>query len=252
MNKTSYLLIVVFALHFSVEIKAEKITLATAANFLSALKLLVADFNQAGEHEFVVVTGSTGKIYSQIRHGAPYDMFFSADMLRANLLVNDGLVEQAFNKTYAVGILVLLINSPDSDNCMDELANGDFSHVAIANPKLAPYGLAARQALNTLGLWQKYKNKMVMGENIAQAFQFFVTENAGVAFAAHSQVISYMIEQDHCFQVVPAELHQPIRQNLVLLKSASNNPVAMEFWDYVFSQQATEILMNNGYRLPEK
>ncbi|MCF6300627.1 MAG: molybdate ABC transporter substrate-binding protein [Proteobacteria bacterium] len=251
MKKTSYLLLVIFVLHFCVDVKAEKITLATASNFLSTLKLLVADFNKTGEHEFVIVTGSTGKIYSQIRHGAPYDMFFSADELRADLLVDDGLVEQVFNKTYALGVLVLLINSPESDNCRYELANSDFSHMAIANPKLAPYGLAAKQSLNKLGLWQEYKSKMVMGENVAQGFQFFVTENANAAFAAYSQLISYTITQDHCSWVVPAEFHQPIRQNLVLLKSANNRQVAMDFWHYVFSQQAADILLANGYRLPE-
>jgi molybdate transport system substrate-binding protein len=225
---------------------ADKATIAVAANFAGTLQKLQQQFESASPHKLTLISGSTGKLAAQIAEGAPFDVFLSADDKTTKKLGAAAIAESEY--TYATGTLVLFSAdrqrlSEDSGDAV--LAAGDFSKLAIANPKLAPYGVAAEETLRSLGVFDAVKNKIVMGENIAQTFQLIQTHNAELGFVALSQAMEAGAEGSRW--IVPAKLHAPIRQNVVLLTRAKDNPAARNFWEFLRSPEAVKIIETAGY-----
>jgi len=229
---------------------ADEIRVVVASNFAGAIKEMAAHFEQQSGHKIVLIFGSTGKHYAQIRNGAPFDIFFAADARRPALLEKENIAIPASRFTYAIGKLVLW--SPDRkliDAKGNVLKNTTFRYLAIANPKLAPYGMAAQEVLERRKLWENLQGKMVRGENIGQAFQFVKTGNAELGFIAYSQIkhpdTNTLMEGS--FWLVPQTLYTPIEQQAVLLK---DNPVARDFLAFVKSTEALKLIGNMGYSIP--
>lgn len=228
---------------------AGEVRIAVATNFLATLKEIVINFERDTKYTAVVSSGSSGKLYAQIRNGAPFDVFLSADMKRPKLMEEEGLAVQGSRFTYAVGRLTLW--SPDANRIKGEgkvdLINGGVNRLAIANPKTAPYGAAAKSTLRALGLWNQMKGRIVQGENIGQTFQFVYSQNAQLGFVALSHVLDPKINEAGSRWDVPTELHDPLRQQVVLLVRGQNNQAAKKFLEYVKGGKARKIIERFGY-----
>lgn len=225
-----------------------EIRVAVASNFKSAATQLAAVFESSTGHEVTLIFGSTGKHYAQIINGAPFEVFLAADIRRPELLEKEDNALPGSRFTYAVGKLVLW--SPKKgyvDAGGNVLDNGNFRFLAIANPALAPYGRAARQVLEGRGLWKELTGRIVRGENIAQTFQFVMSENAQIGFVAYSQIR----HPDHAvggsFWEVPQTQYTPIEQQAVLLK---DNVAARAFLSFLQSDLAIQIIHDFGYDTP--
>jgi molybdate transport system substrate-binding protein len=220
-----------------------EVKVAVAANFTAAMKEIGAAFEAATGHELVISYGSTGKIYAQIVNGAPFEVFLAADQARPQRLVEEGRASDRF--TYAVGRLVLWSPDPDRvDAGGVVLRSGDFRRLAIANPVTAPYGAAAVQVLERLGLMQSLEPRLVRGDNIAQAYQFVATRNAELGFVAMAQVA---LEPSGSRWPVPLELYDSIRQDAVLLEKGRDNPAARALLDYLAGPEAHAVIERFGY-----
>lgn len=233
---------------FAAPVGAAQIKLAVASNFSHAVKALAADFEARSEHRLVLAFGATGKHYAQIRNGAPFDVFLAADAHRPRLLEQAGRALAGSRFTYALGRLVLW--SPAEDLVDSEgrvLATADFRRLAMAKPKLAPYGEAARQVLQARGLWSKLQTRLVLGENIGQAFQFVRTANAELGFVAYAQIARPGVSLGGSLWKVPQALYRPIEQQAVLL---TEKPAARAFLSYVKSNEARAIIRAYGYDVP--
>jgi molybdate transport system substrate-binding protein len=227
---------------------ADSIQIATASNFRDAMSSLANNFELESGHELVLIFGSTGKHFAQIVHGAPFDAFFAADAERPTRLEKEGLTIAGSRFTYAGGQLVLWKPAAGSVK-LDEavLQNGQFRHLAIANPDLAPYGRAAAETLKSLGLWEALSDRLVRGENIGQTFQFVMSGNAELGFVAWAQLKSAPGLANNAIWLVPANLHQPIKQQAVLL---NDKPAARAFMQFVRSEAAAGIIREHGYTVP--
>lgn len=227
---------------------AEEIRVAVASNFTDTIRLVAKRFEAKTNHKINLIFGSTGKHYAQIKNGAPFEAFFAADARRPELLEQDGLIIPGSRFTYAVGKVILW--SPEAnfvDTSGNILKHGNFRHLSIANPKLAPYGRAAQQVLEKLGVWNDLQRRMVRGENIGQAFQFVNSGNARLGFVAFSQIKSPDKSIKGSFWQVPESFYDPIEQQAVLLK---NNNTARAFMDFVKQDEALEIIHGFGYGTP--
>lgn len=227
---------------------AQEVHVAVAANFSQPMTLLAAAFEKKTGHHAILSQGSTGSLYAQITHGAPYEVFLAADESVPARVVNDGLAQAGQVFVYAIGRLALWSSAPQRvDPQGAVLAREDFKHLAIANPKTAPYGAAAMSVLKNLGLLESLKDRLVEGESITQTFQFVSTGNAELGFVALSQ-----IQQDEqpvagSFWLVPESLHAPIRQAAVLLKQGEKNEAARSLVNYLQSDEARAIIRRFGY-----
>ncbi|MGA7802222.1 MAG: molybdate ABC transporter substrate-binding protein [Gammaproteobacteria bacterium] len=229
---------------------AQAVQVAVAANFLSTVRVLAADFTHRTGTPVRISVGSTGKLYAQIENGAPYDVFLAADARRPGLLQDDGLTGPGQPFTYAVGQLVLWSPNPKWLQGMPgALSNPTFQRLAIANPQTAPYGSAARAVLERLGYWDKLQSVMVRGENIGQAFQFVATGNAQLGFVALSQVLA-LKGTSHKYWTVPPDLYEPINQQAVALSNGDNPLGGQAFLRYLRSPAARRIIRSAGYGLP--
>jgi molybdate transport system substrate-binding protein len=239
----------VLALALSGQCHAAEIRIATASNFRNAMNALARQFEQASGHQVVPVYGSTGKHFAQIINGAPFDAFFAADSRRPERLEQDGLAVPGSRFTYARGRLVLW--SPRADYIDDHgriLEQGNFRHLAIANPELAPYGAAARDVLDSLGLWQELSQRLVQGENVGQAFLFVRSGNAELGFVAWSQLVSGEQPVEGSFWLVPENLYNPVEQQAVAL---TDTEATRTFMSFIRSEEATGIIRDHGYTTPE-
>lgn len=227
------------------------LTLAVAANLKDAMSDLVSDFEQARPGaKMNVVPGSSGKLYHQIVNGAPYDLFFSADMEYPRKLQAENLAASAV-RPYARGRLVLWSATLDARRLtLDGLTGAGIRKIAIANPQHAPYGARAQEALERSGLWGKVQNKLVFGENISQAAQFAHSGAADVAIIALSQALSPELKRRGGYYEIPERFHAPLDHGFVVLKRAAGNPLALAFADYVLSPPARAILKAHGYAAP--
>jgi molybdate transport system substrate-binding protein len=226
---------------------AAEIRIAVASNFGPAMQMIAKRFESQTGHEVILIFGSTGKQYAQIRHGAPFDAFFSADSQRPQQLEEDGVAVAGTRFTYAVGKLVLW--SPVAgyvDPSGDILKSGDFKHLAIANPELAPYGIAAQQVLQSRGLWEPLASRLVRGESIAQAFQFVSSGNAELGFVAYSQ-IKQPGKLQGSYWDIPQSVYSPIEQQAVLLRDSEP---ARAFVQFIKSTEASKIIEAFGYQAP--
>ncbi len=226
---------------------AGETTVAVAANAAEVVETLAAEFERESGHRVTVTVGSTGKLYAQILHGAPFDLFLAADQKRPRLLVEEGLAVEDSRRTYAIGRLVLWSLDAAMAVGEDLLRDGSFRRLAIANPDLAPYGAAARETLRELGLWESLRPKIVLGENVGQAFAMAASGNAELAFVSLASVLSPRNGHEGSYWKVPEHLHTPIRQDAVLLSRAKYNPAARDFHEFLNTPVALKTLESFGF-----
>jgi len=230
--------------------QAAEVQIAVAANFTAPIKEIAADFEKDTGHKVIASFGPTGGFYTQIHNGAPFEVFLSADDSTPEKLEKEGATVPGSRFTYAIGKLVLWSAKPGYvDDKGEVLKKNAFQHLAIANPKTAPYGLAATQVLAKLGLSEAVKPKLVEGANIAQAHQFVATGNAELGFVALSQVSKDGKLTEGSGWTVPASLHDPIRQDAVILAKGKDNPAAKALVDYLKGPKATKVIKAYGYDL---
>lgn len=247
MSKKISLLVLLLALG-NPTLRAEELTIAVASNFTGAMDALISRFETSSGHEVKVSYGSSGRLYAQIINGAPFELFFSADQAKPQRLEQAGHVVPDSRFTYATGALVLWSATPGITLTQGEsLQTQAISRLAIANPRLAPYGFAAMQVLQALDLEDVYGDRLVMGENINQAFQFVNTGNAQAGFVALAQVSENGIIQRGSGWIIPDNLYAPIRQDVVLLKKGAGNQAALEFLEFLGSDEAKSIISRFGY-----
>lgn len=228
---------------------ADQVKIAVAANFTDVAKQLAPLFKSATGHDAVISFGSTGKLYSQIENGAPFEVFLAADTKRPAKAENEGLAVKGSLFTYALGKLVLWSETPNLFGDAEQyLKAATFDRLAIANPKTAPYGLAAQQVLTHLNIYASIKPKLVMGDSIAQTFQFAATGNAQAAFVAYSQVKAWQ-HKGGSEWLVPDSYYAPIAQAAVLLKKGEANPAAGAFMAFLKSDAAHKVILDYGYGL---
>ncbi|WP_199452984.1 molybdate ABC transporter substrate-binding protein [Marinobacter sp. bablab_jr008] len=226
---------------------AGNLTLAVAANFTDTTASLVETFEAATGHQVTASFGSTGKLYAQIRNGAPFDVFMAADAQRPQLLESEGMAVPGSRFTYARGKLVLW--SPETAAFLSPIAylnEQPFSRLAIANPKTAPYGLAAQQVLEHLELWSPLQPKLVRGDSIAQTFQFIASGNAQAGLVALAQVKAWP-DQDGTLWRIPQSYYAPIDQQAILLKRGADNTAARDWLAFLQSPEAVAIIQGYGY-----
>lgn len=244
----AHALVLLIALLLGNRVAAETITVAVAANFADTLEVLAAEFEQHSGHQVRLVRGSSGRHFAQIVAGAPFDLFLSADAERPLELIERLQLPADRVKTYASGRLVLWSSSDSSaESLLNQLNSLDFRILAIANPRLAPYGQAAMEVLRALHLDEALdatSGRLVRGESVAHAFQYVATGNADLGFVALSQVLA--AERDS-YWLVPDDLYQPIVQQLVILTDRA--PVA-QLLSFLASPPARQIIEEAGYRLP--
>lgn len=229
---------------------ADEVQVAVAANFTAPMKLIAADFEKATGHKAALSFGATGKFYAQIKNGAPFDILLAADDETPAKLEKENLGVAGSRFTYAIGKLVLWSAKPGFvDDQGEVLRKGGFEHIALANPKLAPYGAAAVEVMTRLGLMSALEPKFVQGENIAQTYQFVSTGNAELGFVALSQVYEGGKLKSGSGWIVPSAMHSPIRQDAVLLSRAKGNPAAEALLKYLKSDKARAVIKAYGYDL---
>jgi molybdate transport system substrate-binding protein len=236
----------------SAPVAADEAQIAVAANFTAPMKAIIAAFEEDSGHRVRASYGSTGKLYAQIKNGAPFQALLAADQKRPRLLEEEGVAVAGSRFTYAVGSLVLW--SADAHRVVDGpalLKAGDFDKLAIANPKLAPYGEASMQTMDALGVKTAIAPKLVMGENIAQTFQFVDTGNAEAGFVALSQVMEGGEITKGSGWIVPGDLHNPIRQDAVILQSGNDNAAVIGLFEYLKGEKARGIIHGFGYETEE-
>jgi molybdate transport system substrate-binding protein len=229
---------------------AGEVQVAVAANFAGPMEKLAAQFQKDTGHKAILASGATGKFYAQIRNGAPFEVLLSADDETPARLEAEGQVVAKSRFTYAVGRLVLWsakANYVDATGAV--LKTGDFTHLAIANPKTAPYGAAAVAVIDKLGLTARLQPRLVQGENIAQAFQFASTGNAELGFVAQAQVWRDGKFTAGSGWIVPATMHAPIRQDAALLTRGAKNPAAQALLDYLRTDKAKALIRAYGYEV---
>ncbi|MDK2743082.1 MAG: molybdate ABC transporter substrate-binding protein [Nitrospira sp.] len=228
---------------------AEQVLVAVAANFVPPFREIAIEFETATGHNLRVAAGSSGNFYSQIKNGAPFDVFFSADMERPKLLEDEGLGVKGSRLTYAIGRLVLWSPNADLVKGEETLRSKNFKRLAIANPKTAPYGLAAMQTMQKLDLWEGLQPQIVMGENIGQTMGFIESGNVQLGFVALSQVLDPKIKGQGSRWDVPTNLHEPIKQDVILLTKGKDNPAAKALMEFMGGPQAKAIIEHYGYEL---
>ncbi|MES9971280.1 MAG: molybdate ABC transporter substrate-binding protein [Candidatus Thiodiazotropha sp.] len=232
---------------FETGVEAAEVKLAVAANFIGANREIAPLFEAATGHTTRISYGSTGKLYAQIEHGAPFELFLAADTERPIKAEEEGLAVAGSRFVYAKGKLVLWSARPALFNDAEGfLKQGDFKHIALANPKTAPYGLAAQQVMNQLGVLGSLTPKLVRGESIAQAFQFTATGNAELGFVAMAQIKEWQGEAGTLWEI-PSEYYSPIAQAAVLLKKGQTNPAATAYLEFLKSDVAREVIERYGY-----
>jgi molybdate transport system substrate-binding protein len=230
---------------------AGEVSVAVASNFAAPMERLLPLFQKDSGHTVKVSTGASGKLYAQIRSGAAFDVFLSADEEMPKQLMIDGLATGGSRFVYATGSLVLWSNLPD---LVDEngavLNKGNFNMLAIANPRYSPYGVAAKETLTKLTMWNSIQEKLTKGENVTQAYQLAATEKADLALIALSQVMRDGKVTSGSWWIVPPEMHKPILQNAVLLSKAKDPAAAKAFLAFLKSEKARGVMRGFGYEVP--
>ena len=230
---------------------ADGITIATAANFKPAMEALVKSFQTAHADARVdAVFASSGKLSTQIREGAPFDLFFSADLEFAQGLADAGLAATPV-KPYARGRIVLWSGTVDARPLkLAELTRADFAKIAIANPRTAPYGTRAEEALRAAKLWDTVQPRLVFGESIAQAAQFVQSGNAQIGIVALSQALDPDLAKLGGYALIPDDLHQPLDQAFIVTRRAADNALAAAFAKFIDTPEAQRIITAHGYTVP--
>lgn len=252
MNMLSRSLLFFFMVFNSAVVWAEDVEVAVAANFIKPMEQLAANFEQATGNKLVVSLGSSGKLLEQIRNGAPFKVFLSADQTKPQTVEDEKLDVPGSRFTYAIGKLVLWAAREGMvDNKGEVLKTGSFEHIAIANPKTAPYGAAALETMGKLGVLETLQAKIVQGESLAQAKEFISSGNAELGFIALSQVIRDGQISEGSGWLVSPDLYTPLKQDAVLLKTGESSAGAQAFMAYLRSDAARAVIESFGYDLPE-
>jgi len=238
---------------FSSTVYAATAKIAVAANFTKTIEQIAEKFTEQTGYEVKFSFGPTGKLYAQIRNGAPFDAFFGADEFRPLKTIQDGVGLKQSYFVYAQGQIALYsVRHPVKRKPLEVLKQADFRRLAIANPKTAPYGERAYAYLQSEGLLKSLKSKLVYGESIANAFQYVATGNAEIGFLALSQIVdpqSPLFNKGE-YWVVPQQAYKPIKQGAVLLTKGQNNEAAKAFLEFMKFPEAQEIMQNYGYAKP--
>lgn len=233
---------------YATNLRAEEALVAVAANFSAPMQQIAAFFQKDTGHQVRMSFGATGGIYAQIKNGGPFDVFLSADQITPQKLEAEGLGVASTRFNYATGQLVLWSRQ---DGLVDDkgqvLRSKNIQRIAMANPKLAPYGVAAWETMTALGLLEELKPKMVQGDNIAQTYQFVSTQNAQVGFVALSQVFANGQLTSGSAWIVPPHLYKPIRQDVILLKNGKDNSAAKALLIYLKGEKAKAVMKSYGY-----
>lgn len=232
-------------------VQAGEVRVAVASNFAAPMERIAVLFQHDSGHTLKVSLGSTGKFYAQIKSGAPFDVLLAAEDAIPKRLEQEELAVGGSRFVYASGKLVLWSVQPDFvDERAAVLNKGNFSRLAIADPRLAPYGMAAKETLEKLVMWNAIQGKLVKGENITQTYQFVATENAELGFVALSQIMRDGKITGGSWWLVPAGMYKPIRQSAVMLSGAKDASAAQAFLAYLKSEKAKAVMHGFGYELP--
>jgi molybdate transport system substrate-binding protein len=232
------------------ELLAAEVHVAVAANFTAPMKVIAQDFARESGHKVTLAFGSTGQFYAQIRNGAPFAILLAADDETPIKLEKEALAVAGSRFTYATGRLVVWSKKPGFVDAQGEiLRRGPFKKIAMANPKLSPYGAAALDTLNKMGLRERIAPQIVEGANITQAFQFVSSENAQLGFIALSQVYENGTIKEGSAWVVPSSMHAPIQQDAILLNPGKGQAAAAALLRYLQSDQAKAVIRSFGYAL---
>jgi len=231
-------------------VEADEVQVAVAANFTAPIQAIAADFEKDTGHKLVAAYGATGQFYTQIKNGAPFEVLLSADDTTPEKLEKEGDTVKGSRFTYAIGTLALWSAKEGYVDAKGEvLKNNEYQHLSIANPKAAPYGLAATQVLEKLKLTEATKAKIVEGQNITQAYQFVSTGNAELGFVALSQIYKDGKVSSGSAWIVPASLHDPIKQDAVILNKGKDNAAAKALVEYLKGPKAAAVIKSYGYEL---
>lgn len=245
----SFLPALLLLLGLSAPALAGEVQVAVAANFTAPMKIIAADFEKDTGHKAVLSFGATGKFYAQISNGAPFEVFLSADDETPKKLEQDGAGVKGSRFTYATGRLALWSAQPGLVDALgDVLKKRSFSKIAIAAPKLAPYGAAAVEVMTRLGVMAALEPKLVTGESIGQTFSFVSTGNAELGFVALSQVVEGGKIKSGSAWMVPENLHSPLRQDAVLLTPAKDSPAAIALMAFLKTDKAKAVIRSFGYQ----
>lgn len=233
--------------------QADAVSVAVAANFSGPMKRISAEFEKTSGHKVALSFGSTGKFYAQVKAGAPFEVLLAADDETPGKMEQEGMAVKDSHFTYAIGKLVLWsAKEAIVDGNGDILKRGSFEHLAVANPKLAPYGAAGVQTLQALSVYDAIAPKLVQGENIAQTYQFVATGNALLGFVALSQVIGEDGKaKSGSAWIVPEKYYTQIRQDAVLLEKGKNKTAAVELLKFLKTSYAARVIESYGYGLPK-
>lgn len=230
--------------------QAAQVRVAVASNFTAPMQEIAALFEQETGHETILSFGSSGKFLAQIKNGAPFDVFLSADQEKPTVLANEQTTAKASQFTYAIGTLVLWSSDTTREiTGPDALTNQPFNKLALANPRLAPYGKAALQTLTALQLKEKTEPHWVQGENISQTYHFVASGNAEIGFVALSQVTENGEIRKGTGWVVPKHYYEPIKQDAVLLQRAEHNDAAHALLSFLKSPAAHAVIRDYGYSI---
>lgn len=228
-------------------LQADEIRVAVAANFAEPLAALTSVFEARSGHKITIVAGATGKLYTQILHGAPFDVFLAADAKHPQLIEAAGLGIMGSRFTYATGKLVLYSARENfGDMTGDALKAGKFNRLALANPDVAPYGQAAKEYLTRMNLWEKLQGRIVLGQDLGQTYQFVITQNAELGFIGLSQIYTPGKPVKGYYYLVPQDSYAPIRQQAIGLRSS--RPVA-DFLLFLRSASAKKTIRTYGYEV---
>ncbi len=242
--------LLIAGLSLSTPLSAAELNVAVAANFTAPMQKIAAAFEKETGHKLALSFGSTGKFYAQIRNGAPFEVLFAADQETPARLEQEGQGVAGTRFTYATGKLVLWSKQPGLiDDKGEVLRTGSFERLALADPKLAPYGAAAMQTLNQLGLADALAGKLVQGQSIGQAYQFVATRNAPLGFVALSQVYAEGRLTEGSAWMVPEALYTPIRQDALILAKGRDNAAAADLMRYLQGEAAQAVIRSYGYGL---
>jgi molybdate transport system substrate-binding protein len=222
------------------EYSEQPLRIAVSSNFTPVLKKLLIEFHQQTDIKTQIISGATGALFLQIRHGAPFDMFIAADSTRPEQLEQQNLLVMDSRKTYAFGQLALL--SLDSNTKVSDL-NNIPNRFAIANPNTAPYGIAAKQTLEHLGLWQQYKSKLILGVNVNQTFSQIRSQAVTLGLVANSQLVLNALTG----VIIPSDFYQPIEQQLAIIKNSININKAQKLSEYLLSEKVQQKIIGFGY-----
>lgn len=228
-------------------VQADTLNIAVASNFVNTMKVLSKAFENSSGYRLRISSASTGKLYMQIQQGAPFDVLLAADEKRPDMLLAENMADQASAYVYSIGKLVFISSIQTDGECLDVLRSPDLKRLSIANPKTAPYGFAARQVMERLGVWSQLESRLVMGGNVAQALQFVSTGNAQAGFIARPMVTEGEEHDSACIWNVPADMHSPLKQKMVLLNKAKNKASAWVFFRFMHSDEARKIIKAEGY-----